>query len=283
MLSAASKSKKRPISCSVSSGQVGQRICPEREGKQYRHPKYHPPEAARPVLRRPYPGQPSRPRPQPDHYLSLAQVSDATNACAFALSQGTPLNCMISITWRHCPTFVESDAAALQGRLFHRLGKWLKRRGVAFRATWVRERSRGKGLHSHVLLHLPPQLEEHVKEFLCRSGPFHDDASGRGVDLQVRKGTPDQTFGALKYFLKGMDHRDFVYTDDGTANLGDFLGIQHRGDQGIISVKRQGCTQSISRQARREAGWAEIKDPVSLSYTLNGILKIKQENENAIV
>jgi hypothetical protein len=81
--------------------------------------------------------------------------------------------------------------------------------------------------------------------------------------------TPYQQTGALKYLCKSVDHTAFVYREFGTRNLGDLLGIQHRGTDGAIHVKRVGTTQNISLKARRKAGWKEHRSPEEVSALLN--------------
>jgi len=263
------RSKKQPIPRSVSSDRSGSCIGAPDEGKQYGHHLPSPSPTTQTIRHGPLTGHPLRPEPRPDRYLQLSQVADAVNATMFAQAHGYALNALLSVSWRYAAGFDEHSAAATQGRLFHAFNKWLLRRNVVLRGAWVRERVSGKGLHSHLLLNLPAHLKEDAELFLTKAGSFQNEGFNRGVDIQTRKGTPNQISGALRYLLKGLDHRDFIHTAGGTTNLGDLLGVQHRGDQGIISIKRQGCTQNISRKARREAGWREVKNPFALSCILN--------------
>jgi len=64
--------------------------------------------------------------------------------------------------------------------------------------------------------------------------------------------------GGLRYWLKGIDHRDFRYlSPDETVNIAAAIGIEHRGTQGVVPIKRAGTSQNLGRAARHAAGWVE--------------------------
>ena len=47
------------------------------------------------------------------------------------------------------------------------------------------------------------------------------------------------------------------------------LGIEHRGTDGVVLVKRAGTTQNISRKARAAAGWKEARYLEQVANLLN--------------
>jgi hypothetical protein len=47
------------------------------------------------------------------------------------------------------------------------------------------------------------------------------------------------------------------------------LGLDHRGSQGIIEIKRSGVAQSLGPKARSLSGWQEVKDLEGLRRLLN--------------
>jgi hypothetical protein len=202
--------------------------------------------------------------------LSFTQVAQLANAAAFAASLGYPLNAQITFAWHSIPSFSACALPQLQGALMLRFGQWLKRRGVTLRYVWVRERVSGRGLHSHALLSLPPALKEEAKAFLTASGGFVDTTRTKGVWVECGARTPAAWAGSLRYFAKGLDHRDFVYGSCGsTENLGVLLGVDHRGSQGVIPCKRSGTSENLGPKARSRAGWREVRDPLGLSFILN--------------
>lgn len=217
-----------------------------------------------------YYSTPPRPKHDPDRYLSFHQVKQLVNAAAFAASIGSPLNAQVTLLWPLVPDFQERDLPRRQYDLMRRFGQWLRRRGVVPRLLWVRERVRGRGLHLHLQLSLPQELKEEAGAFLTASGGFVDTPEIKGVKVSWGTGSDGAWTGLLKYLLKGMDHRDFLYGPHGsTFNLGDFLGIQHRGTQGVIEIKRSGVSQNIALKARAVAGWQEATDPLDLAALLN--------------
>jgi len=216
---------------------------------------------------------PARPKPDRGRYLSVEQVGQLTNAAAFAASLGSPLNAQLTFVWPLVPGFTAGDLPRLQHELLRRFGQWLRRRGVVPRFVWVRERVRGRGLHLHVQTSLPQELVEAAEAFLTAAGGFVDipppDAI-KGVMISWGSGSHGAWAGLLKYLAKGLDHRDFVYGPHGTTiNLGVLLGVQHRGMQGLIAMKRSGVSQNIGPKARAAAGWQEVTDPLDLAYWLN--------------
>jgi hypothetical protein len=52
-------------------------------------------------------------------------------------------------------------------------------------------------------------------------------------------------------------------------NIGAELGIDHRGQQGIIPIKRAGTSQNTNITARRRAGWCERRTLNELRDILN--------------
>jgi len=244
-------------------------------------------------------GLPKRPTPDRSRYLSFRQVADVVNAAAFAADQGQPLNVQITLTWRCIPRIGDEEVPQLQAQLLNRFGKWLSRRGVVLRFIWTRERVRGKGLHTHLQLHLPltnpkpkklklqasktktekawmkppkekPTFAKEAAAFLAKSGGFVDIGHLKGVWFERGSGTRRACAGSLKYLCKGMDHRDFVYSANGeTENLGALVGIEHRGFQGIIQMKRAGVSENIGRKTRAAAGWREVSDPLAIGKIIN--------------
>ena len=215
-------------------------------------------------------GLPKRPQPEPRRYLSFTQVAQLANAAAFAASIGYPLNAQITLAWERIPGFSAYDLPQLQGALMLRLAQWLKRRGVTLRCVWVRERVSGRGLHTHLMLSLPLTLKDEAQAFLTASGGFVDTPRSKGVWIECGACTAAAWAGSLRYFAKGLDHRDFVYGSCGsTENLGVLLGVDHRGSQGVIPCKRSGTSENLGPKARSRAGWREVRDPLGLSFILN--------------
>jgi hypothetical protein len=188
-----------------------------------------------------------------------------------------PLNAMVTIRWIDAEGFTPERWAAMQGRLLDKLGRWLSGQGVSPAFLWVRERVPGVGCHTHALVHLGPKplaVAASLKAHLLRVGGFRRP---EGVEIslgQFGAMTLAARAGLRRYVAKGFDHRLWRYTgpDGGTENLGALLGLEHRGSQGVIEIKRCGFSQSLGPTARRRAGWVEVRD-------LHGIRRLLHPEE----
>lgn len=206
--------------------------------------------------------------------MTLEQVKHAINASAFAETIGFPLNAQLTIAWLHSPEFASDGStwAATQTKLFDRIGRYLMRQDIEPAVVWTRERQRGKGPHTHVAIHLgsrPKRIRKDLRDYIVKTFKFERE----GIDIQMGDfgaKTPAMRAGILRYALKAIDHTDFRYTGYGaeTENIGHALGIEHRGSQGTIEIKRLGTSQNIGPTARKQAGWIELRDLTSLAKKL---------------
>lgn len=202
------------------------------------------------------------------YYLTQEQVSDLVNAVAFSHSTGHPLIAKLTVIWAHFSEFTEDRLGSLTTRFFDLIGKWLRRRGIAFRAAWTRERGQQKGHHLHALTNIPIRHLRDMEVYLRQTFRI----SHGGLDFSYgRYGmrTLPMQMGALRYVCKALDHRAFKYFGYNTVNIADALGIQHTGTGGPIHVKRAGCTTNIGSTARRRAHWRELRHIDELAQALN--------------
>jgi hypothetical protein len=203
--------------------------------------------------------------------LTIEQVRELTNAAAFARAIGRPLNAMLTVAWQGSALFTEETWPSLQTAVMDRLTRHLQRRAVQTAFVWTRERIFGRGAHTHVMLHLGPQPTRQVAELVAYiEAKFRFEPGA--IDLKMGDygaHTPPMQAGLLRYVLKGIDHRAFVYFGSETVNVGAALGIDHRGQQGVVEIKRAGVSQSLSPAARKREGWREIRDFGALARVLN--------------
>jgi hypothetical protein len=87
------------------------------------------------------------------------------------------------------------------------------------------------------------------------------------MSSQFGANTPTMQAGLMRYCLKGLDHRDFHYSAYETDNIGDAIGIDHRGAQGIIEIKRAGVSQTSARQPG-SGSWTELRSIEDLRSAL---------------
>lgn len=229
------------------------------------------PDCARIITRGPLAGLPRTPMTDRRHGLDRAQVAELANAAAYAASIGCPFNAQITVRWGLLPGFVDDDLPSRQTKFLDRASRWLRRHGVVLHAVWTRERARGVGLHTGIALHMPSRrLAQALCAYLERSLGFRSRFGHRGVWLTCGARSQAAWAGSLRYLLKGLDHRAFIYVGTQTANLGVELGIDHRGQQGFVPFKRVGTTQNIGSAARKRAGWRDVRDVAGLRRILCG-------------
>jgi hypothetical protein len=196
------------------------------------------------------------------------------NAWQFAASVGRPLNSgLLTVHWRASPLFLDHDWAVLQTKLFSAVTAFLQRAGLPTGFVWTRERANGRGAHTHALVHLGPRPST-IGPALVRHLSQKFRFGNGGIDLSMgRFGsiTASMQAGAMRYILKGFDHQAFRYIglSGETENLGMALGINHRGQQGIVALKRCGTSQNLGPKARRTAGWREVRDVTALGRLLD--------------
>jgi hypothetical protein len=207
--------------------------------------------------------------------LDLDQARGLINSFAFAETKQTPLNAHLTVSWRHAHGFEESDLARMQTRLLDRLARFLRRHDIAWTCVWVRERTPGHGLHTHILLHLgsvPSKLARAMGEFVHKSmGLAPGGACLRTA--QFGPGTLRMRLGLLKYILKGLDQSAYKYLgwSGQKLSIAEALGIEDRGPQGTVDMKRCGVSENLGPAERRRAAWTERRDLAALRLVLDGV------------
>lgn len=212
-------------------------------------------------------------------YVSIDDIRQIINASHFATWRKKPLTVCVTIRWDTATDrFDPSPRAWLrrQGRLLDRMGKWLHRNNLPTAYVWVREISRTRIAHTHLVMHLPVKHWGAFRKFLVETGGFRDGA--KPFDPVVMRGgsygmqTLNMRAGALRYILKGMDmaatYRDPVTYQ--TANIAAALRVDNRREKRLpIAGKRAGVSRTLDRLARADAGWREQTSIRDLRRLLN--------------
>lgn len=185
-------------------------------------------------------------------FISRRGATQFAQAALSALEQGHPLNIFLTIHLRAAA--IESAHAQVFITCFFKLaGDWLGAVGHVPRSyVWVLEAPDDKGLHVHILLHVPYDLRSRFRR-LCRGwiGKAGGRMSDGVLDVQrIRNSAPSARLGdylsnglggVVKYLLKGSD-----------LGFCKKAGINHRA-QGRIRGKRTGRSQNL-RPPRSECG-----------------------------
>jgi hypothetical protein len=209
--------------------------------------------------------------------LSLTQVRNLTNALAFARNTGRPLNALLTIAWDDSRLFQEANWPRFQTTVLDQTSRQLKGYGIAAAFVWTRERARVRGAHTHVLIHLgkkPAEIAVCLRDYLIDRFEF----APAGIDFTMNgfgAHTPAMQGGLLRYVLKGFDHSAFRYdlVEGRTENIGGLLSLDHRGQQGMVAIKRAGVSQNLGTTSRKANGWLEISNCDALARILNPSLR----------
>jgi hypothetical protein len=216
--------------------------------------------------------------------ISRHSLYNAINAFDFSEQINTPLTVFFTISWIKLDGFSESKLNAIRERFLNLLARWFRRRGIPCAYIWTNENSRVLKHHSHFAVHVPsPQFRAFVAKLPSLIPGYAPDRYTLEIQGDSGSGGPkynwhvNQRKGQLRYMLKGMDHAATINFRGRRYNLGDILGIQHRGQQGIVPGKRLGVSRFLGPVSRKRQGHIEIRDPFSL-----GPLIQKAANANEV-
>ncbi len=168
-------------------------------------------------------------------YLTAKQVERIFTACEKAYNQGTPLNRFITI---HYDDYADPKRPQqFITLILERSRKWLEYRGLPVAYLYVLENGKYKGIHAHMLIHIPAHYQREYKKALRRWLPF--EWSRTRVNVKTIKypcygdiSPLDGLYGVLRYMCKGIDPK---------ANLWSIKPIF----QGTIFGRRWGVSRSI--------------------------------------
>jgi hypothetical protein len=152
---------------------------------------------------------------------------------------------------------------ALQGRILHRVGGWLRSRGLPGHFLWVREIGPRYGQqHTHLLLPLPPELGEDLAALIRRVGRLQDTSNNPAVYVQLNRRQGNT--GIITLASRAGIMRDFLKTMSPKAKLQGIpimpaLALDNRKQKPCtVYGKRSGTSASLGRAARAAAGWREL-------------------------
>ena len=149
-----------------------------------------------------------------NRYLSEKQVKKIFGACEKAFQTGTPLNRFFTIHYND-----HADPKRPQefvNYILERSRKWLTYRGIPTAYAYVIENGKTKGIHLHLLIHIPPNFQREYKRALARWLPF--EWSRKRVDTKTisyphygELSPLDGVYGVLRYMCKGVNPATPVY------------------------------------------------------------------------
>ena len=139
-------------------------------------------------------------------YLTVEQVAKMFEAGELAFERDLPLN--RSFTFHLRDTEWCDQYQKLISRIIKNTREWLKRRGIELAYVWVLENAQTKGIHVHILIHIPAGKQVKYKQALWRWFPWlkvHHHVKDVKYpwygDLHLRS----PIYGILMYLSKGVE------------------------------------------------------------------------------
>lgn len=185
-------------------------------------------------------------------YLNRHPAENICHAFDFAKYLGRPLNKYLTINF--------DPASGLYGgtvfqKIRHKFRDWYNRRckqiyGAALPPMYVYSLENPNGqVHANWVVHVPPELQNEFDK-KCQRWVSKAQGNIRYYDVHSVQVDPYSDKSLAKYLIKGIDGR--------------YIGYMHVGEyasnQGRIWGRRAGTSPSISRAARKEAGFVPKRD-----------------------
>jgi hypothetical protein len=208
-------------------------------------------------------------------YITGAEFCAAYRAVAFANCQGFIMDTTLDVTWSLHGVMTEDAVAARQAELLWLIGGWLRKHDLPILSLWVLEVGATYGLHSHIVLHMPAQLETVFRDFVAAGlthvlcVPLRDTEESTTFKLQTRGG--EVTFAQwqrFRYMLKGIDPWAMALGNDRLHDqpLMKVADLDYRY-QGAIGRHRIGISPEIDDVARQR--WQAVVDLPDMEITVD--------------
>lgn len=191
--------------------------------------------------------------------LSLDEFRAAYNAVAFVGCLGMFMNTLVTVTW---PTVgLASDEAVehAQWRFLRGVDAFFASRGVWAGWVWVTERGRRRGLHTHLLAHVPITVMLQFRQWclmeVAEIAPqaLLDTPESKTIDFQYRLRPSNTHWAGFRYLFKGLNPR-LAVRDSRTGEhtqLATIFGLEPK-PQGAVTGARSGVSASLSDEAMSE-------------------------------
>lgn len=213
-------------------------------------------------------GQPAQSRTAALSGITKKQFANLYNAVAFADSQGFEMNTHLAVTWSTVGIIDDAEVRQVHEGLLESMRKFLTvTLEMPARWVWVLEKSEKRGLHSHILLHLPKKYLKRFKAMLIRavktlSGvpPLETDESST---IFVRGGSgPERQWAWFVYLMKGLALDMEALEPWQCEYVTEFVRVIGRPPtpQGTFEGQRTGTSRSVGEAARKAADFESLWD-----------------------
>jgi hypothetical protein len=228
--------------------------------------------------------------------IHVGSIKEICNGVAFSEAQGKHLNIAFTIWLEQLARSSGRDASHILKKFIGNISEWMRAEtSEPAYYIYTTENAGRKGLHVHVMMHMPEMPKTLCLNFIRRitkllpyastfgdSYTIHftvDDALKKDLNSSaspadiidyadqydeppivhdiIRK-HPNQRKGILRYQLKGIDPDIQCYLGDNPRRLIDVLELQPKPQGVVDSVPRYGVSRSLGPKARSDAGWTEL-------------------------
>ena len=195
------------------------------------------------------------PRRKASYALTTTQARLLSKGALHAIRIGLPLNRFITIDWELAGV---SDSQKALAAFLKLLRDWLERAGHSTAYLWVQECGEVIGIHSHILVHVPPALIKRLGQLqrgwlkrigvVSRKGVVRSKPIGYTSDAplaadDVTQASYRQNLEVLiDYVLKAADRK-------ARNTLG--LGRNRLPKYSLVTGKRAGTSRNIGIKARQ--------------------------------
>lgn len=175
-----------------------------------------------------------------------------------ALAQ--PMTVHVTVQWKNAPSATPEPERV--SNLLNDLAIWIRRR-THQRAVWAYSREGGpkKGVHLHLLVHVPPYL---IGDFTIAVGRWVK-AKSETFDPRAVKVDP--------IYLPTLDTLKSYLLKEGEARVHEACGVlpEHRNGRNgyLVPGKRLGVSHSIDATARTRHSYAPINPPGGAETPIN--------------
>lgn len=145
-----------------------------------------------------------------NHYLTAKQVNDLFTLTREAHTGKRALNRFITIHLKDIKDLKIKTAQNLLSNVMEKTRKWLQRNGFDHAHIWVLENGEVKGIHAHILVHIPNNYIHQYKRLLKKW--LSHEVTDSTLNIKKVKypqwgqlGERSCVYGALRYMCKGID------------------------------------------------------------------------------
>jgi hypothetical protein len=189
--------------------------------------------------------------------MPFRQAVNLWNGLAYAASIRQPVLLHCTLHLRLSRSYTPDAPLRWQNRLFAKMNRWMRSRGLPQHFGWTREGGKRKGDHIHLVVHISCQYWKAFYNFMIRAADF-DLAAPRTDEPLIMKGgqfgmwVPQMWAGVACYITKSMAPHARL---DG-VNIMQALGLDHERSEPMRGL-RAGLSRSLNRAARQRAGWKD--------------------------